>query len=189
MTNAAVLKNLRPVSLDNANSAQHALLTSAKQQVGFIPNMYANMVHAPAVLETYLSGYQKFRQESGFSPAEQEVVFLTISMANGCKYCAAAHSMLADKMSGVPEPVWRAIRDGSPVPDVRLAALHALTKSLVVNHGVICPDAFRAYQEAGFSPSSLLYIILASAVKTLSNFSNHAFGTDIDPQFAAYKLN
>lgn len=189
MTDSAVLGNLEPVDVGSANPAQHALLASAMKQIGFIPNMYANMVHVPAVLDTYLSGYQRFRQESGFAPAEQEVILLTISMANGCRYCAAAHSMLADKVSGVPEPVWRAIREGAMVPDARLAALHSLTKSLVENHGVVCPVAFRSYLDAGFPATGLLYIILAAAVKTLSNFSNHAFATEVDPQFSAYTLN
>lgn len=49
--------------------------------------MYANMVNSRGLLERYLFGYDRFRKESGFSPAEQEVVFLTISRENGC-HCA-----------------------------------------------------------------------------------------------------
>lgn len=41
------------------------------KSVGFIPNMYANMVSAPAVLSTYLHGYALFGIESGLAPAEQ----------------------------------------------------------------------------------------------------------------------
>jgi len=33
-----------------------------------------------------------------------------------------------------------------------------------------------------------LYVILAIAVKTLSNYSNHAFATPVDEVFAAYKV-
>ena len=47
--------------------------------MGFIPNMDANMANVPAVLSTYLHGYGLFRKESGFQPAEQEVVFLAIN--------------------------------------------------------------------------------------------------------------
>lgn len=57
--------------------------------------MYANMANAPAVLSTYLHRYGLFRSESGMKPAEQEVVFLAVSQVNGCKYCTAAHSMIA----------------------------------------------------------------------------------------------
>ncbi len=35
----------------------------------------------------YMHGYETLREQSGFTPAEQEVVFLTISRENGCGYC------------------------------------------------------------------------------------------------------
>lgn len=50
-------------------------------------------------METYAIGYDHFRKNSGFSPVQQEVIFVTISVANGCEYCAAAHSFIADNMS------------------------------------------------------------------------------------------
>lgn len=50
-------------------------------------------------------------------------MFLTISHLNGCRYCMSAHSMLADKVSAVPDEVIEAIRNDRPIPDERLAAL------------------------------------------------------------------
>lgn len=35
---------------------------------------------------------------------------LAVSQVNGCTYCTAAHSMIADKKSGVPADVLNAIR-------------------------------------------------------------------------------
>ncbi|RCE49450.1 alkylhydroperoxidase, partial [Escherichia coli] len=104
-----------------AQGPQKEILDLAIKQVGFLPNMYANMANAPAVLSTYLHGYALFRSESGLTPAEQEVVFLSVSQVNGCTYCTAAHSMLADKKSGGSAPVLAAIRAGAPIPDERLA--------------------------------------------------------------------
>lgn len=182
------LTTLTAVNHASAQGAQKEMLDAALKQVGFIPNMYANMVNAPALLGTYLSGYGRFRGESGFAPAEQEVVFLAVSMANGCTYCAAAHSMIADKMSGVPAPVLQAIREGQPIPDARLAALYELTQDMVRSNGRPSKDKLAAFLDAGYSEQSILYIVLAIAVKVLSNYSNHAFGTEVDDRFAAYKL-
>jgi uncharacterized peroxidase-related enzyme len=184
----AYLKDLSGVDHASAQGAQKEMLDTALKQVGFIPNMYANMVNAPAVLGTYLSGYAKFRGESGFTPAEQETVFLAVSMANGCAYCAAAHSMIADKLSGVPGPVLEAIRQGRPLPDAKLAALFELTQDLVRNNGKPTQAKLDAYMQAGYSEQGILYIVLAIAVKVLSNYSNHAFGTQVDERFAAYRL-
>lgn len=151
--------------------------------------MYANMANAPAVLSTYLHGYALFRSESGFKPAEQEVVFLAVSQANGCTYCMAAHSMIADKKSGVAAPVLQAIRAGEPIPDARLAALYALATEMVKTQGR--PDAavLKGFLAAGFQEKDVLYIVLAIAVKTLSNYSNHAFATKVDEVFAAYRID
>lgn len=182
------LTALSAVDHASAQGAQKEMLDTAIKQVGFIPNMYANMVNAPALLGTYLGGYGRFRGESGFAPAEQEVVFLAVSMANGCTYCAAAHSMIADKMSGVPAPVLKAIREGSPIPDAKLAALYEMTQEMVRSNGRPSQAKLAAYLNAGYSEQSILYIVLAIAVKVLSNYSNHAFGTEVDDRFAAYKL-
>ncbi|OGB09550.1 MAG: alkylhydroperoxidase [Burkholderiales bacterium RIFCSPHIGHO2_12_FULL_61_11] len=188
MSAAPYVKTLHPVGHASAKGPQKEILDLALKQVGFIPNMYANMANAPAVLSTYLHGYGLFRSESGLTPAEQEVVFLAVSQVNGCDYCMAAHSMIADKMSGVPREVLQAIRDHQPIPDAKLAALHATTTELVRSHGLPSAETVKAFLDAGYQERDLLYIVLAIAVKTLSNFTNHAFATQVDERFAAYKV-
>jgi len=182
------INSLTAVALTSANAPQREILETAQKQVGFIPNMYANMANVPGILSTYLHGYALFRKDSGFTPTEQEVVFLAVSQVNGCKYCTAAHSMIADKVSGVPAPVLQAIRGGQAIPDDRLAALFALTQELVKNLGQPTPASVQTFLKAGFTETHLLNIVLAIAVKVLSNYTNHAFGTEVDERFAAYKV-
>ena len=183
-----ILKNLRPVDPARAEGARKQVLDKARAQVGFIPNMYANMANAPAVLDTYLHGYGLFRSESGFTPPEQEVVFLAASQANGCDYCTAAHSMIADLKSKVPKETLDAIRAGRRIPDARLAALYRLTADMVRTHGRPSESVVQEFRDAGFEERQLLYVVLALAVKTLSNFSNHAMATEVDERFAAYRV-
>jgi len=59
---------------------------------------------------------------------------------------------------------------------------------MVKTQGKPSPAVVKAFIEAGFQERDLLYIVLAVAVKTLSNFSNHAFATEVDERFAAYKV-
>lgn len=173
------------VSSETANPRAKEVLDKALKQVGFIPNMYANMVNAPAVLDTYLLGYKQFREESGLTTAEQEVVFLAISYQNGCSYCMGAHSFIADKMSRVPAPVTDAIRAGAKVPDAKLAALAEFTRVMVSKRGLPSEADVAAFLGAGFSERQILYIVLAISVKTLSNYSNHLFHTQLDERFAS----
>lgn len=175
------------VTLDNASEQAKPLLEGAQKTLGFVPNMYTGMAIAPGLLSTYIHGYDQFREHSGFSPAEQEVVFLTISRYHGCDYCMAAHSMLADKMSQVPAPVLDAIRNKAPIPDQRLAALSAFTEHMVDNRGLPGQSEVSAFLEAGFEEKQVLEIVLGIAVKTLSNFSNHLNHSEVDDAFADYR--
>ena len=161
------------------------VLTKAKAQTGFIPNMYARMANSPGLLETYLQGYAAFRKESGLSSEEQEVIFLVISRENGCEYCMAAHSTLADIMSGVAPEVTDAIRNGTPISDFKLAALAEFTSVMFQTRGLPTEESVQSFLKAGFSERHILEIVLALAVKTLSNYSNHLFHTPLDEKFAA----
>jgi uncharacterized peroxidase-related enzyme len=176
-------------TLDNADPKARTVLEKAKAQVGFIPNMYAGMANSPGLLETYLDGYARFRAESGLSPAEQEVVFLTVSRANGCNYCMAAHSVLADKVSKVSPDVTEAIREGEEVPDQKLAALSAFTDAMFTSRGLPSKADVQAFLDAGYEERHVLEIILAIAVKTLSNYANHLLHTPLDDMFAARVWN
>jgi len=174
---------LAPQTLETAAPRAKAVLEQAKAKLGFIPNMYTGMVNSPGLLETYLLGYEQFRGESTFSSVEQEVVFLTISRENGCAYCVAAHSVIADAFSKVPPAVTDAIRAGTTIPDARLQALGAFTQIMWASRGNPTPEAVAAFLAAGFTERQMLEIILALAVKTLSNYSNHLFATPVDDMF------
>jgi uncharacterized peroxidase-related enzyme len=186
MTDIARL-TLEKKSLDNAEPRAKAALEGVRMGLGFIPNMYANMANSPGMLETYGMGYKAFRGDGGFTPAEQEVVFLTISHENGCEYCVAAHSMVGEKMSGVPAADLKALRSGLPLPDAKLQALSVFTRIMVASRGKPARQDVQAFLAAGFSEKQVLEIILAIAVKTISNYSNHVFHTAVDPVFAAYR--
>ncbi len=170
---------------DQAEPLARDRLREAQKKLGFVPNMYNVMANSPGLLDTYIHGYNHFRESSGFTPAEQEVVLLAISRENGCTYCVAAHSFIADKMSGVPVNVTDAIRDGQSIPDARLAALHDFTRTMVVKRGLPSKADVRAFLVAGYGERQILEIVLAVAVKTLSNYANHLFHTPVDAMFAS----
>jgi uncharacterized peroxidase-related enzyme len=175
---------LPPQTIEHAEPKARAVLERAKAQVGFVPNMFGGMANSPGLLATYLDGYQRFREDSGLTPVEQEVVFLTISRGNGCEYCVAAHSVLADTMSKVPAAVTDAIRGGHPIPDAQLAALSTFTEVLRSTRGLPSAAEVRTFLAAGFEEKHVLEIILALAVKTLSNYANHLFHPQVDAMFA-----
>ncbi|MBU6514200.1 MAG: carboxymuconolactone decarboxylase family protein, partial [Betaproteobacteria bacterium] len=186
MTQAIARLDLPAQTVASTSGKAREMLETSQQRLGFVPNMYANMVNSPGVLQTYLLGYELFRNEGGFTPAEQEVVFLSVSRFNGCTYCMAAHSMIGDKMSKVPADSLAALREGKPLPDAKLQALATFSTIMVESRGTPTPEQLAAFKAAGYTDRHALEIVLAIAVKTLSNYSNHVFHTQTDPAFQAY---
>lgn len=180
--------DLVPVSDENAEGEAKALLDATRAQLGFVPNMYRTMANSPGYLSTYSHGYKAFRQGSGFTPQEQEVVFLVLSRENNCHYCTAAHSMLADKVSKLDADSLAAVRSGGPINDNKLRALASFTGHVFETRGMINSVAAEAFLAAGYSEKQIMEIVLAISVKILSNYSNHIFHTDVDEVFAAYKV-
>ncbi|MFZ5749716.1 MAG: carboxymuconolactone decarboxylase family protein [Pseudomonadota bacterium] len=183
------LLEMTPETLETASGEAQTLLAGAKVKLGFVPNMYGYMGKLPPVLAGYLSTYDAFRSQAGFTPAEQETVFLTVSRVNGCAYCTAAHSMIADKRSGVPADSLAALRSGKPLPDAKLQALAAFTEAMVVKRGNPGKAAIDAFLAAGYTEQHALGVVLAIACKTFSNYVNHLAGTPVDAVFAAYKVD
>lgn len=175
--------SLAPRTINDAAPRARAGLENAQKALGFIPNMYAHMANSPTLLDSYLYTYGLFRQASGFTPVEQEVVFLTISRENGCHYCVAAHSFVADVMSKVPVDVTNAIRDDRAIPDAKLRALSDYTRVLLNTRGHPCRASTAAFLAAGYSEVHILSIVQAISVKILSNYANHLFDTPLDEVF------
>jgi uncharacterized peroxidase-related enzyme len=176
---------LRPQTAETAPAEAKHLLEGAQKQYGMVPNMYARMANVPDLLGTYLYGYERFRKHSGFTPGEQEVILLTISYENACSYCMAAHSWVARNSSKVPIDVIEALRTGKAISYPRLSALNRFTATMVQTRGNPTHQDAQQFLEAGFTEANILEIILAIAVKTISNYSNHIFHTPVDEPFAA----
>ncbi|MCB1519017.1 MAG: peroxidase-related enzyme [Hyphomicrobiaceae bacterium] len=173
------------LTIDTAVGKAKTLLEAAKKKLGFVPNMYGAMANEPALFEAYAAAYDAFRAETGFTPVEQEVIFLAISRANGCDYCMAAHSFIADAMSKVPKDVTDAIRDGHQIADAKYAALAKFTTTMVTSRGRPTDADVAEFRAAGYSEKNILGVILAISVKTLSNYANHVFHTPVDEVFAS----
>lgn len=173
------------VQSSNATPRQQESLDAVKKRYGVVPNTYRAMANEPALVDTYLFGMAKLFKESGFMPAELDVVFLTISYENACDYCVAAHSFTADAQSKLNPEVTNALREGRPVGDPRLKALSELTRAVLLSRGRPGAEEVQAFLAAGYSERQVLDLILAVALKTISNYTNHVLETPVDAMFKA----
>ncbi len=165
-----------------APAAARETLAGAKKAFGFVPNLLGVMAEAPALVKAYTTLSRIF-DETSFSPAERQVVLLTVSYENGCEYCVAAHSVIAG-MQKVPPVVVDSIRSGNPITNPKLEALRRFTAAVVEMRGWPSEDDTNAFLNAGYTKAQVLEVILGVGMKTLSNYTNHVAETPLDPAFA-----
>jgi alkylhydroperoxidase family enzyme len=79
--------------------------------------------------------------------------------------------------------VTEALRNGADIPDSRLRALSRFTRILVQKRGRPRSSDLDLFRAAGYTDAQVLQIILAIGVKTLSNYTNHVCGTEVDNAF------
>lgn len=169
-------------TLESAPEGSRDILEKARKGMGFLPNLYGILAESPAALRAYTS-FAEVLQGTDFTLAERNLIWLTVSRANGCAYCVAAHSA-ASAMGKVPEADIQDIRDGLPLVDPRLQALRHFTEVLVERQGRAPESEVEAFRAAGYSPRQIIEVVAFVSHKTLSNYLNHLAETPLDAAFA-----
>jgi uncharacterized peroxidase-related enzyme len=171
-------------TVESAPEGARPVLEGASKALGFVPNLYAKMAESPAVLNAYTALGDLF-EKSSLNKTEQQVVSLAASVENGCEFCVAAHSVIAKNMVGVDATIVDALRAGTVLPDAKLNALAVFTRATVAERGWVGGAPLEAFLGAGYTAQQSLDVVLGVTMKTLSNYTNHLTGTEVNPQFAA----
>ncbi|MEM1378647.1 MAG: carboxymuconolactone decarboxylase family protein [Pseudomonadota bacterium] len=169
-------------TVDTAPEAAKPLLQAAQKNYGFVPNLLGTMAEAPALLEGYMN-LAGILGKTDLSETERQIILMTNNRLNNCTYCMAAHTTIAQR-TGVPADVLEALRNDTPIADAKLEALRQF--SIVVNETRGWPsdaqvDAFLA---AGYTKQTVLEVVLGTAFKVISNYTNHIAETELDDAFA-----
>ena len=172
-----------PHTLETVAPEGREILQQVKEKYGFIPNLIGNMAEAPVTTKAYLA-LGTLLGESSFSEAEQQVIMLAVSRYNECAYCVGAHSAIA-LMSKVPADVVESMRTDKPIDDPRLEALRLFTTRVVDQRGWLTNSDKDAFISAGYDKQQILEVVLGVAMKTISNYTNHIAGTELDDAFSA----
>ena len=174
---------LQSKTIETADETSSKILEATKKGMGMIPNMYATMANNTALFDAYSHSYKTFRANAGFTPQEQEIIFLSIAFENDCDYCMAAHSFVADKMSKVPIEVTDAIRNNTEIEDAKYKALSTFSRLMTSKRGNPTPEEIEEFLAAGYTENHILGVIAGIGIKTMSNYFNHVFNTSVDDAF------
>ena len=172
-------------SVETAPEKSKPLLEGAKKAFGFVPNLLGVFAESPAALEAYMAVSTAF-SKSDLTPAEQQVVLITVSHDNECTYCVGAHSTIA-AMHKVPEQVIEGLREDSPLGDPKLEALRTFTRKVLTERGFVAPVDLEDFYAVGYEKRHALEVVAGIAQKILSNYTNHFAETPLDAAFARYE--
>ena len=120
------------------------------------------------------------------SPTERQIVLLAASYSNSCDYCMAAHSAGA-AMAQTPPATIQSLRDGKAPADAKTAALVAFARAVVQQRGWVKEEALNAILAAGYTRAQVLDVLVITALKTFSNYTNHLAHLPLDAAFAGQK--
>jgi uncharacterized peroxidase-related enzyme len=160
-----------------------AVLASAKDRYGFIPNLAAYLAESPLVLGAVLKLSEQFDQSS-LSPQEQQLVLLVVSAMNGCGYCKTAHTALGKQLDMSTDTL-KNIMSFEPLNDSRMEALRTFTSSVVEEKGWVDETTVQNFLDAGFTKAQVFEVVLGIALKTITNYSNHLAGAEPNDEFLA----
>ena len=169
-------------TIDTAPESAKPLLEAAKGAYGFIPNLLGTMAEAPAILEGYMTLAGIFDKTS-LSETERQIILMTNNRLNGCAYCMTAHTSIS-QAKGVPADVIEALRNDTPIDDSKLEALRTFAVVINESRGWPREEDVQTLLDAGYTRQSVLEVIVGTALKVMSNYTNHIAATDIDSAFA-----
>ena len=152
--------------LDIENAPENSkpwLEATAKSMGGFLPNLYRQMANAPMVLETYLT-MSKLLSKTSFTFAEQQLILLTASAHNGCKYCVAAHSSGA-RMAKLDRDAIDAVREGRPAEDTKLEALRCFVEEVMETRGKVSEQTINQFLDTGYNETQVMELMIGLAMK------------------------
>ena len=168
-------------TIESAPDASKPFLEKAQSNYGFVPNLLASMAEAPALLEGYMTLAGIF-DKTNLTETERQIILMTNNRLNGCVYCMAAHTAIS-KMSGVADDVIEALRNNTAIADTKLEALRQFAIVINQTRGWPSDDQIESLLDAGYTRQTVLEVILGTALKTLSNYTNHVNATELDAVF------
>ena len=168
----------------SAPAASKPIIGRVRASFGMLPNLMGTLAESPAAIEGYFTLMGIFHK-SDLSPTEQQIILMTNNRLNGCTYCMAAHSAIS-KSQGVPDDVVAALRSGSSLEDTKLEALRVFTEKVFSSRGKVSESDVDSFLSAGYTKASILEVVLGTALKVLSNYSNHFTHAPVDAPFQPF---
>jgi len=153
--------------------AQNEFLAELEKRAQRPNHFFRTMANRPEVLKAFVPFYSAIMGPGSVERRVKELVYLTVSYANDCAYCSAAHSASGRK-AGVTEEEMRSLRnmeDHSFSPAERSAIRYARELTRTANARTT-EEALREH----FNGEQIVEITLVAAIANFTNRFNNGLG-------------
>ena len=73
------------------------------RQITEVPNFWKNLANNPETLERTWTSLQQVMKKGALDPMVKELIYVAVSVTNGCEYCIKSHSLVAKKKGATDE--------------------------------------------------------------------------------------
>ena len=171
------MQRIEALSPDTDAQPIATLFAAVKEQMGGVPNILRTMGQSPVAVEAYLA-FSSALGNGKLTAAEREIIALATAGANGCDYCASAHTAVGG-MAGLDKADMESALNGAAL-DGRNGALAEISRKITVSRGNLTDADIAAFEAAGFDKSDLIEVIANVSANLFTNYFNHIAATEID---------
>lgn len=96
----------RPIINDEAASPEALALFNdlrEKRETDYVNNFWRMLAHDPEQADALWNRLQKVMSPGALDPLVKEMIYVAVSVANGCTYCIHSHTTAAKKRGMSPE--------------------------------------------------------------------------------------
>ena len=95
----------KPISEKEATGKVKEIFDEIKKirQITEIPNFWKTLANNPETLERTWTSLQQVMKKGALDPIVKELIYVAVSVTNGCEYCIKSHSIAAKKKGATDE--------------------------------------------------------------------------------------
>ena len=171
------MPRLQAIDPTTAMGKSKELLDGVQTKLGMTPNLMRTMANSPAVLAAYL-GFSNALAGGRLRAKLREQIALTVSEANDCNYCRAAHSAVGETLGLSGEELLDSRKATAADPKVDAALRFA--RELVEKEGWVSDENIALVRDAGYGDGEIAEIVANVALTIFTNYFNHVADTELD---------
>lgn len=153
------------------------LLSGVKRMLGGTPNMFTTMAQSSSTLAAFWGALGAL-SSSALSSGLREQIALTVAGANGCDYCASAHTALG-KMNRISDGELAQNLQAKSA-DAKTQAALTFVRKVVDARGHVSDADLTSLRSAGYSEAQIVDMVTVTCINIFTNYFNHIAQTDVD---------